>query len=389
MNDPLNQNAPAGGAEAFSDTLEGGRRPDYTPEDAQHAIEILRSILPAEISERIVRTLHNGITDRLSGNATDEDIAIESLLPPLNVIPADRILGTEYPVSFDLVESYLTSGVWFIYGKPKIGKSWLAAQLALSVSTGGKVFEKNVKRGKVLYLALEDGEKRLKKRMTLQQWPRGVAIDYMLPKDFREQIGTLNAAGGKRLMAYIEKQNYALTVIDTFSRAINLNQLKGELMTEALSPLQEFGQAKDKAIIFIDHEPKRNEENATAITGLFGGISKSGVADGLWRLYKERGKGVKIDIEGRDLEDSYSLKLRFDKGQCYWYSEGDAEKLEITERRKEVLDALGNLGRSTLSQLEDATGQAKGHLHTRLQDLVTEGIVTREKSGANVFYEVK
>jgi len=177
--------------------------------------------------------------------------------------------------------------------------------------------------------------------------------------------------------------------VDTFSRAINLNQLKSELMTDALSPFQEFAQAKNREIVFVDHEPKRNEEGESAITALYGGIAKAGVADGVWRLYKERGKGARLDIEGRDLEDAYSLKLRFDRSLCYWYSEGDAETIEITERRREILDALANLGKCTLSQLEDATGQPKGHLHTRLQDLVTEGLVVRYKNGNNVLYELR
>ncbi len=361
---------------------------NYTPDDAHEALHILLNVLPSEVGERVLRAYSSGLTSLLAGDGTGDDVAIESMLPPLRVIPARKILQTDYPDLPDLVQKYLTSGLWFLYGKPKVGKSWLAAQLALAVATGGKLFDQHVQQGRVLYLALEDGEKRLKKRMSLQQWPVNVTVDYMTAKDFRDQIGTLES-GYKRLMTYIEKQNYLLTVIDTFSRAINLNQIKTEQMVDVLAPLQEFAQAKDKAIVMVDHEAKRQDESTTAITALFGGIAKAGIADGLWRLYKERGKGVKIDIEGRDLTDAFSLKLRFDRSLYCWYSEGDAEAIEITERRKEILDALANLGKCSLSQLEDATGQPKGHLHTRLQDLVREGLVLREKKGNNVFYELK
>lgn len=384
------QDAPAGTGASNGMVNNHLGQSDYIPTsaDTQQAIDILHKTLPPDVYESMMRGYVHKLNERLSGNGSDEDLAIESLLPPLRTVPAGQIMQTEYPDTVNLVQDYLISGVWFIYGKPKIGKSWLAGQLALSVASGGKLFDKDVKRGKVLYLALEDGERRLKKRMKLQQWTQDTenAIDYMLPKNFREQVDYLNLGGGKRLLAHIERQNYILTIIDTFSRAFSVNQLKGEVLTDALAPFQEFTQARNKVVIFIDHEPKRNGEDDSAITTLFGGIAKVGVADGVWRLYKERGKGVKIDIEGRDLEDAYSLKLRFDKSLCYWYSEGDAEKIEITERRQEILNALGNLGRCTLVQLEDATGQAKGHLHTRLQDLVTEGIVKRDKTGANVFY---
>jgi hypothetical protein len=363
---------------------------DYIPSPADGQEIFYKSLesLPAEMREKLTHEYQKMIQARLTNGATDEDMALESLLPRLPITPARKILETDYLDAGSLIEGLMSPGVWFVYGKPKIGKSWLVSQIALAVSTGGTIFDKPVKQGKVLYIALEDGEKRLKKRMVKQAWPYDVEIDYMTPKTFRQEIGYLNLAGGKRLLAFIERHNYLLTVIDTFSRSISSNQLKGEAMTETITPYQEFCQAKDRYMIWVDHEPKRNEQDTSAITGLFGGIAKSGMADGLWRLYKERGKGAKIDIEGRDLEDSFSLKLRFDKSFCYWYSEGDAETIEITERRKHVLDALSNLGRSSLSQLEDATGQSKGNLHTRLQDLVMEGMVKREKHGTNVFYEL-
>lgn len=386
---PTKENAPAPTEASFT-TMAGSHneQTDYTPSDALKAIEVLRKTLPQEISDRMIRAYQNGLQERLSGNATAEDVALEALLPGLSVIPARQILAKTFPEVENLIPTYMTPGIWFVYGKPKIGKSWLVSQIALAVSSKGVVFDKPVRPGKVLYLALEDGEKRLKKRMLKQNWPYNVDIDYMTPKTFREEIGYLNLSGGKRLLAFIERNNYLLTIIDTFSRAINSNQLKGELMTEALSPYQEFCQAKDRYMIFVDHEPKRNETDTTAITGLFGGIAKAGMADGVWRLYKERGKGVKLDIEGRDTEDNFSLKLRFDKTLCHWFSEGDADAIEITERRKEILDALENLGRCSTAQLEDATGQPKGHLHTRLQDLVTEGLVSREKRGNNIYYEI-
>lgn len=361
---------------------------DYTPSDTLKAIEVLRRTLPAEISDRMIRAYQNGLQERLSGEATADDVALEALLPRLSVVSASQILSKSFPDVENLIQDYMTPGVYFIYGKPKIGKSWLVAQIAKAAASNGVVFDKPVRSGRVLYLALEDGERRLQKRMQKQGWSVGIDIDYMTAKTFREEIGYLNLSGGKRLLTFIERNDYLLTVVDTFSRAINSNQLKGELMTEAIAPYQEFCQARDRNMIFVDHEPKRNEQDTSAITGLYGGISKSGMADGLWRLYKERGKGVKLDIEGRDLEDSFSLKLRFDKSSCQWNCEGDADTIEITERRKAILDALENLGRCSSSQLEDATGQQKGHLHTRLQDLVAEGLISREKRGNHIFYEI-
>ncbi|WP_301545643.1 AAA family ATPase, partial [Ruminococcus bicirculans (ex Wegman et al. 2014)] len=50
-------------------------------------------------------------------------------------------------------------------GSPKIGKSFFMAQLAYHVSTGTPLWDYPVKKGTVLYLALEDDYRRLQERM--------------------------------------------------------------------------------------------------------------------------------------------------------------------------------------------------------------------------------
>ena len=361
-----------------------------SPDEARRAQETLAEYLPSNIRDKLNRFLTRELTEYLSQNGgIDRLSGLENLLPPLHTINSATILQTEYPPTPFVIADYLPIGLIFLYGKPKIGKSWLALQIGLAVLCGGKIFGKEVLKGRVLYLALEDREKRLKKRMTLQNWPTDIGIDFMFAKPFREQIGALNTGGGKRLLAYVEAKNYLLVIVDTFSRAIQGDQLKSNEMTDAIGPLQEFAQQNDKAIVLIDHEPKSTNNDTDAITGLYGSVAKSGVADTSWRLYKERGKyGAKLDLEGRDLDDQYNLKLTFDKESYYWHSEGNAFELDLTARRKEILDALDVLGRSQLRQIAEAIGQPTSHTHTRLQDLTNEGLVNRISVRSNIFYEL-
>jgi AAA domain/Toprim domain/FaeA-like protein len=63
------------------------------------------------------------------------------------------------------VERILPEGLALLAGAPKIGKSWLVLQLALGVSYGGTVLSRiYVKQRPVLYLALEDGDRRMQDR---------------------------------------------------------------------------------------------------------------------------------------------------------------------------------------------------------------------------------
>jgi RecA-family ATPase len=55
------------------------------------------------------------------------------------------------------VPGIVCEGLSLLAGPPKVGKSWLSLDLALSVAGGGKAFGAiPVQPGPVLYLALED-----------------------------------------------------------------------------------------------------------------------------------------------------------------------------------------------------------------------------------------
>ena len=60
-----------------------------------------------------------------------------------------------------IVDGLLYAGTYLFVGAPKVGKSFFMAQLAYHVSMGIRLWDYEVKKGTVLYLALEDTEKRL------------------------------------------------------------------------------------------------------------------------------------------------------------------------------------------------------------------------------------
>ena len=80
---------------------------------------------------------------------------------------AEEIMNTDLPPQRHLVQGILSEGCNLIAGKPKMGKSWLALQIAIAVSLGTPLFNKvKVRKKGVLYLALEDNYRRIKKRLT-------------------------------------------------------------------------------------------------------------------------------------------------------------------------------------------------------------------------------
>lgn len=331
----------------------------------------LRAKIQASVAREVQKTLSDQDNDDLS-----------ALVPPLATTPASAILLKEFPEIAWTVPQYMPPGFTFLFGKPKVGKSWLALQLALSVTTGGKLLNQDVAKGRVLYLALEDYERRLKKRMVAQNWPANPNVDFMLPDQFRAQIGALNSGGGKALVSYVQRQKYRMVVVDTFSRAFRGEQKDVSDMTAAITPIQEYAGKNDVSFLVVDHEGKYSNS-------LFGSIGKEAVAETFWRLFKEQGyKGAKLQIWGRDLEDEYLMQLEFVKDGCYWSSLGDAQELAITQRRQEILDLLQDVGRLELKDIAEGLSADKPNTLRRLNDLCDAGKLKREEIYGKTFYSL-
>ena len=90
--------------------------------------------------------------------------------PPVDildyVITGDWLDAQEYPPVAFAVPGLIPEGFGLLTGPPKAGKSWAVMGLGLAVASGGKAFGHiNIPRPRpVLYLALEDGERRVQAR---------------------------------------------------------------------------------------------------------------------------------------------------------------------------------------------------------------------------------
>jgi hypothetical protein len=265
-------------------------------------------------------------------------------------------------------------------GRPKLGKSWLALQIALAVAVGGVVLGRKLEPGPVLVLALEDGPARLQDRMRKQRWPADAPVDFLTAQRFSDEIGCLTReGGGQKLAAQIEGKHYRLVVIDTLSKAVAGDQNDVAAMTEALSPLQQLAHESNCCIMLIDHHNKVGALTPDVVSNILGSTAKGASPDTIWGLYRDRGKpGAKLAITGRDVEErTLALTMAWDLG-C-WQYDGDAEDIALTERRQEIIAALHDLGgKAKLKTICETISQDRGNTYRRLQDLVNAGQVKNE-----------
>ena len=76
-----------------------------------------------------------------------------------------EIYDTVYLGKPSLIDGLLYPGTYLFAGAPKLGKSFLVAQIAYHISMGLDMWGFPVRQGTVLYLALEDDYHRLQERL--------------------------------------------------------------------------------------------------------------------------------------------------------------------------------------------------------------------------------
>src|SRR5271169_846900 len=101
-----------------------------------------------------------------------------------NVMSAPDLCDQKFPELKFIVPGLFPEGVTLIVSRPKLGKSWLLLQIGAAIANGLPVLASGDRhlQGDVLYLNLEDGDRKAQRRMTKyfgamsQNWPRRLTI---------------------------------------------------------------------------------------------------------------------------------------------------------------------------------------------------------------------
>ncbi len=243
-----------------------------------------------------------------------------------------------FPDPVWVVPDIIPTGLATIGGRPKIGKSWLALQIACAVGTGGRVFDRQVSKGKVLYLALEDSPRRLKMRAVKQHWPAEVDVT------FETEWPYLGQGGTTALRTRIEKGGYTLIIVDTLTRALGgADQMDLAETALTIGDLQRLAQELDVTVLLLDHHRKPNGLNPDPVDDLFGSTGKAQPLDGVTGLYRERGKKEAVlRVTGRDVEE-VDLSLVLDGLTCTWQMAKEAGGTKRDSQQAVALAAIRDI----------------------------------------------
>ena len=178
----------------------------YVGADVKQSVITDKNIIPESTRQ---------VQQQNSVNRTKSNSMVGQNAPhALKVKSMTELYDTVYPPSKPVVEGLLYNGTYLFVGAPKVGKSFFMAQLGYHVSKGIPLWNYPVTQGAVLYLALEDTEERLQKRLA-----RMFGVEDSENYYFAVEAETLNTGLEEQLNQFVEQHKDArLIIIDTLQK---------------------------------------------------------------------------------------------------------------------------------------------------------------------------
>lgn len=257
----------------------------------------------------------------------------------LATMTMSQLYDTVYESRLPVIDGLLYPGTYLFVGAPKVGKSFLMAQIAYHISTGLPLWNYSVHGGTVLYLALEDDYRRLQERLY-----RMFGVEGTDTLHFATCAKQLGAGLYEQLARFVsEHRDTRLIIIDTLQK---IREASGDRYSyasdyEIIGQLKHFADQTGIALLLVHHTRKQQaDDKFDMISGTNGLL---GAADGAFLLQKEKrtdGSAI-LDVAGRDQQDQ-RMYLTKDKERLVW----ELERLETepwVEPPDPVLEAVAAL----------------------------------------------
>lgn len=314
----------------------------------------------------------------------------------------DDLLNARFSAVRWIVHEFIADeSVTILGGVQKAGKSWLALQIAQCVASGRELFGKSVEAGEVIYLALEDGARRLQDRLKKQAAAHG------LPIVWYTKFPKLDSKDGWPLLCDLAARRPKLLIVDTLSAAKSgkTDESDSGPMADMFNALRELAQKYQIGILVVHHHGKT--VSGDPAHDLRGSSAIGAAADVLLGLYRVRRKSdgetptekgdhdpeqegsidFYLKARGRDIEDA-CLSMRFGAGDDWVWNlipdeERDRRKKKVVQGCQQTLALLLSHTELDVAELAELLKVSEDTADRRAKDLVAAGKATvrKEKRG--------
>jgi len=240
---------------------------------------------------------------------------------PLLVESFADLVSQDFPPQRFLVDGLIPAGqLIMLGGRGKAGKSWLVLQLVAAIDRGIQFLGKPTHRGRVLYLALEDGRRRMNQRPKILKWHPSANVDIA----FNVETFDRGGEGLAHIRQAIADKRYDLVVIDTLVKTLSAaaDENSNTEMGAICNTLADMAHDTGATILIVHHTSKVTTDNP--FDNLRGASAIRNSYDAGMLLRRRHGeKEATLYVESRDFDTDDMTIKQADNGAGWEYL-GDA-----------------------------------------------------------------
>ena len=268
-----------------------------------------------------------------------------------------------------------TPNLALIAGAPKCGKSWYAMGLARDLVADGH---------RVLYIANEDSERRLKDRYSKISFQQSDKLIFLSGLDSERSLPR-----GEQALDFLKacKDSYpdlACIIIDTIQAVRNpaLKQDYASVENE-FSPLRKLAHDLDITIIAVHHTKKKTDFETEPLDQILGSQAITGTVETILVMQREpRSQNVNLFITGKDVEETDDYTL-------VWNGHGFNEPVErrlasLGSMQRSIFDYVEQNPRCTQAAIVEHLGRTKQQINEAVGRLLELGLF-KTASGGRLF----
>lgn len=221
---------------------------------------------------------------------------------PITPISAEQLYFKPFKSLPALVDGIIPKGMTVLAGSSKIGKSWMALDLAIAIASGSEFLGRRVRQAGVLYLCLEDTEKRVQDRMYQ-------LCDEAPPNLYFSTTSDRLGCGFTRDVVEMLRKHpdIELIIIDTLQKIRQSDDGSGSGTYskdyEEIAKIKKIADVNDRSILVLHHLRKQPDKR-DPFNEISGSVAICGASDTNMVLKKQAGSSMaELYIRGRDVEE--------------------------------------------------------------------------------------
>ena len=294
-------------------------------------------------------------------------------------IDAETLSKKVFPPLVWVIDGILPEGCYLLSARPKVGKSWLALQMALSVAHGTSMWNSTVAQGVAVYLALEDNQRRLQSRLDTLRPGQWATKNLLLYTNWKR----INQGGLKDIETLIVEKKPRLIIIDTLAKVrpiVGRNENAYQADYGALAPLTSLANKYRCSIVVVTHNRKGKSED-DPLEMISGTLGQAGAVDGAFVIEGKRGgETYTLTVAGRDIQHDGDFAIR-KLQNAEWELLGPAGAVFASNERKRVLDLLKLTGPLKPKEIAERIGKRPGAIRELLRKMLGDMQIDVEQDG--------